>query len=292
MTVSKEVSRMHRRFSLAVLALFVAFFALSLLAAGCAPRASGSEDPTPVDPVPSASYVDLVLFFADDQAMEVLPELRKIEVPSDPSQRVSTPTLVVQELLKGPNDPLLSKTLPPEAKLLSVEVANGVAYVNFSKELQTKHWGGSAGEIMTIWSLVASLTQAEPPESASPISKVQILIEGKTVETLAGHYDISKPLVREVRTDTPFFTSDERAKELQKRVDAGEDEWRRDPLQVAKIEGPARGLLPDLEYVLKSESAGRAEVEVVHEGKTYKILLVQPVKQGEGGVWVIGEITG
>jgi hypothetical protein len=63
-------------------------------------------------------------------------------------------------------------------------------------------------------------------------------------------------------------------------------------LQVAKIEGPARGLLPDLEYVLKSESAGRAEVEVVHEGKTYKILLVQPVKQGEGGVWVIGEITG
>jgi germination protein M len=282
---------MHRRFSAVLLALVVAISVFSMLAAGCAPKASGSADPTPVNPVPSASYVDLVLFFGDDQAMEVLPELRRIEVPSDPSQRASMPVLVVQELLKGPTDPLLNKTLPPEAKLLSVEVANGVAYVNFSKELQTKHWGGSAGEIMTIWSLVTSLTQAEPPESASPISKVQILVEGKTVETLAGHFDISKSLEREVRFDNPFFTSDERAEALQKRVDEGEDEWRKDPLQVAKIEGPARGLLPDLDYVLKSESAGKAEVEVVHEGKTYRISLVQPEKQGEGGVWVIGEIS-
>jgi hypothetical protein len=291
MTVSKEVSRMSRRFAGAVLALFVAVAALSMLAAGCAPKASGSEAPTPVDPVPSASYVDLVLFFGDDQAMEVLPELRKIEVPSDPSQRKSIPALVVEELLKGPTDPLLRKTLPPEAKLLSVEVANGVAYVNFSKELQTKHWGGSAGEIMTVWSLAMSLTQAEPPDSASPISKVQILVEGKTVETLAGHLDLSRPLTRDVRTDTPFFTSEERAKELQKRVDAGADEWRKDPLQVAKIEGPARGLYPHLEYVLKSETAGKAEVEVVQGGKTYRITLIQPVTQGEGGVWVISEIT-
>jgi hypothetical protein len=283
---------MHKRFSAVVFALIALVSAFSVLAAGCAPKASGAEDPTPVNPVPSASTVDLVLFFADDQAMEVLPELRKIEVPSDPNQRASMPTLIVEELLKGPTDALLQKTLPPEAKLLSIEVANGVAYVNFSKELQTKHWGGSTGEIMTIWSLVTSLTQAEPAESPSAISKVQILIEGKTVETLAGHYDISRPIAREVRTDSPFFTSDERAKELQKRVDAGGDEWRKDPLQVAKIEGPARGLLPDLDYVLKSESAGKAQVEVVHGGKTYRISLVQPETQGEGGVWVIGEISG
>ena len=90
--------------------------AISLAAAGCAPRASGAEDPLPIDPVPSKSYVDLVLFFADDQAMEVLPELRRVEVPSDPAQRVSTAELVVQELLKGPTDPLLKKTLPAEAK--------------------------------------------------------------------------------------------------------------------------------------------------------------------------------
>ena len=114
-----------------------------------------------------------------------------------------------------------------------MEVANGVAYVNFSKELQTKHWGGSAGEIMTIWSLVASLTQAEPPESASPISKVQILIEGKTVETLAGHYDISKPLVREVRTDTRFSPAMRGRREIQKSrrgEDGGEEtpcRWQR-----------------------------------------------------------------
>ena len=133
---------MSRRFACGACA-FVAVAALSCAAGAPRPRVRG---PDARRPRPERGYVDLVLFFGDDQAMEVLPELRKIEVPSDPSQRASMPVLVVQELLKGPTDPLLNKTLPPEAKLLSVEVANGVAYVNFSKELQTKHWGGSAGE--------------------------------------------------------------------------------------------------------------------------------------------------
>lgn len=265
--------------------------AISLAAAGCAPRASGAEDPLPIDPVPSKSYVDLVLFFADDQAMEVLPELRRVEVPSDPAQRVSTAELVVQELLKGPTDPLLKKTLPAEAKLLSLEVANGVAHVNFSKEMHTKHPGGSTGEVMTILSLVNSLTQIDPLASSSGITKVQMLIEGKTVETLAGHFDVSKPLERTVRLDIPFFTSDERAAELQKRVDAGQEAWRKDPLQVAKIEAPSRGLHPELDYKLESQGPGRASVAVSSGDKGYSILLTQPEKKGDGGVWVISEIS-
>ena len=135
-----------------------------------------------------------MLYFGDDQAMEVLPERRRVEVPGDPAQRESTAALVVKELLKRPQDPLLRKTLPPEAKLLSLEVANGTAYVNFSKEVQTKHWGGSAGESMSLLSLVTSLTQLDPLTSSSAIIKVQILVEGKSVETLAGHFDITKPL--------------------------------------------------------------------------------------------------
>jgi len=267
--------------------------ALALLA-GCAPKATGEKPPVAVDPVPSTSYVDLVLYFGDDQAMEILPERRRVEVPADPAQRESTPALIVKELLKGPKDPLLSKTLPPEAKLLSLEVANGIAYVNFSKEVQTKHWGGSAGESMSILSLVNSLTLMEPLTSSSAIKRVQILVEGKTIETLAGHFEVMEPIGPVVRTDTPFFTSEERAKELQKRVDAGQDEWRKDPLEVARLEAPGRGLYFELNYKLAPDHPDAADdliwVGVEAGDKAYAIALVQPVKKGEGGVWVISEI--
>ena len=183
-------------------------------------------------------------------------------------------------------------TVPnPESKARMFEVANGIAYVNFSKEVQTKHWGGSAGESMSLLSLVTSLTQIDPLTSSSAIVKVQILVEGKTVETLVGHFDISKPMESVVRTDTPFFTSKERAAELQKRIDAGSDAWRKDPLQVAKIEAPARGLHPSLDYKLTSKEAGKATVTVKAGDMTYSISMTQPEKQGEGGVWVVSEIT-
>lgn len=293
-------------------ALLLALVSAIVLLAGCTPKASGQTPDVSVNPVPSTSYVDLVLYFGDDQAMEVLPERRRVEVPADPAQRESIPTLIVRELLKGPQDPLLSKTLPPEAKLLSLEAANGIAYVNFSKEIQTKHWGGSAGESMSILSLVSSLTQAEPLTSSSAIQKVQILVEGKTVESLAGHAYTSRPMGPAIRTDVPFFTSQERAAALQKRVDEGQDAFRKDPLAVAKFEAPARGFHPALSYTLASKQGGKATVTVktmvrvtVQAGKigegtvvetksediVYTISLIQPVKKGEGGVWVISEIA-
>ena len=190
----------------------------------------------PVSPVPSQDTVTVDLFFADDQAMEVLPERREVEVPADPSQRPPIEELVVTELLKGPTDPLLKRTLPSEAKLISIQVTDGLALVNFSKEFVTKHPGGSTGEIMTILSLVSSLT------CLPNIDRVQILVEGQRIDTIAGHAIVSGELAREIRLGD-FFVSEERAQALQERVNAGEGTWRKDPLEVARREAPARGAL-------------------------------------------------
>jgi hypothetical protein len=259
---------------------------LSLLLAACTPSASGAPG-EPIDPVPQTGYAELVLYFGDDQAMEVWPEFRTVEVPSDPAQRVTDAELVVQELLKGPRDTLLAKTLPPEAKLLSLEVTDGVAFVNFSKEMQTKHWGGSAGEMMTVASLAASLTRLQG------IDKVQILVEGKTIETLAGHFDMSAPFAFAAASGDEVFCSSERADELQKRVDAGSEAWRKKPLEVAEREAGVRGLLKGYTFKMVSSGQGRATVDADADadgGADYQITLVQPKKQGEGGVWVISEI--
>ena len=64
----------------------------------------------------------------------------------------------------------------------------GTAYVDFSRDLQTKHPGGSGGELLTIYSIVDTLTT-----NFDQIHQVKILVEGSEVLTLAGHIDTRHP---------------------------------------------------------------------------------------------------
>ncbi|MBQ0067408.1 MAG: GerMN domain-containing protein [Phascolarctobacterium sp.] len=79
--------------------------------------------------------------------------------------------------------------LPTGTKLLGMEVKDGIAYVNFSKEVN-KRTMGSYEATMFIGSIVNSLT--ELPD----IKAVQILIEGEKKVMYCGVLDIEEPLVR------------------------------------------------------------------------------------------------
>lgn len=94
----------------------------------------------------------------------------------------------INALIDGPRGKL-TPTIPDGAKLLGVEVKDGVVFLNFSKEISEKHPGGSSAEIQTVYSIVNTATLNFPD-----IKKMQILIEGKKTKTLAGHIDISFPL--------------------------------------------------------------------------------------------------
>jgi len=94
----------------------------------------------------------------------------------------------IHALISGPEGSL-TVTVPDGTRLLSVEVKDNVAFLNFSKEISDKHPGGSSAELQTIYSVVDTVTLNFPE-----IKKVQLLIEGKKVKTLAGHIDISFPL--------------------------------------------------------------------------------------------------
>ena len=69
-------------------------------------------------------------------------------------------------------------------------VQDGVATVDFSKELQKNFNGGSTGEEMLVGSIVNTLTDF--PE----VKKVRIRIEGEDVETRLGAYGISRSRCR------------------------------------------------------------------------------------------------
>jgi spore germination protein GerM len=65
----------------------------------------------------------------------------------------------------------------------------GEAYVDLSREVVTAHTGGSVNELLTVYTIVHVLTANLPA-----VSSVQILVEGREVETLAGHVNLQRPL--------------------------------------------------------------------------------------------------
>lgn len=173
------------------------FFTLSLLLivialAGCKSNSPGtpdnSKDPGTKQP-PRSATVEVVLYFGDDQAEYLLPEKRNLIIEEDASDELLA-SRVVNELIAGPESKDLRPTIPAESKLLSLKISEGIASVNFSEEIRSKHPGGSAGETMTMYSLINTLTEIDS------IDKVQLLIAGKKAETLAGHWDTSEPLER------------------------------------------------------------------------------------------------
>lgn len=85
--------------------------------------------------------------------------------------------------------------MPHGARLIGISVKDSIAYADFSSELAANHQGGSSGEIQTVYAIVNTISMNIPE-----IKRVQILIEGKSEQTLAGHIDISQPLSPDVKT--------------------------------------------------------------------------------------------
>jgi spore germination protein GerM len=182
---------MKKRYSLLIIVTALLISTLSL--SGCQKTVT-----TPKDNQAGASKEDpktiskqtISLYFSDDQAMFLLPEKREIQLANNATQEQLIEA-TVKQLIEGPKTKELQPTFPPETRLLGVKVENGTAIVDFSSELRSKHWGGSAGESMTLGSLVNTLTEIKG------IDKVQLLLEGKKVESLLGHMDTSVPLTRD-----------------------------------------------------------------------------------------------
>ncbi|MFZ5640387.1 MAG: GerMN domain-containing protein [Bacillota bacterium] len=129
--------------------------------------------------------VKVTLYFANSGGDMLVPAVKTIDnVPG-----IARATL--EELMKGPGAGKdLAPTIPSGTRLKDIDIHDGVATVDFSKEFVDNHWGGSSGELLTVYSVVDVLTQFPTVE------KVQFLVEGRKVETLAGHMDLAQPVMR------------------------------------------------------------------------------------------------
>ena len=143
------------------------------------------EERKEVQPVPTEEMVEVNLYFSDSQAMYLVAEKRKI------SQIPSLPRQTINELIKGPENPDFYPTIPKKTQVNEVYIVDDIAYIDISEEMFKSHPGGSSGELMTVYSIVNTLTEI------TPIKGVQILVEGNEMKSLAGHIDISMPLLRD-----------------------------------------------------------------------------------------------
>lgn len=156
---------------------------------GAAPPEPGATTETAIAPRaagPVAGKKKLLLYFQGVDIDLLFPEERLTEGAADGNAQAR---LVLDELIKGPTKDLLP-TIPSGTKVREVYFdANGVAYVDFTHELRDGHIGGSAEELMTVESIVNTLARNVPEVQA-----VLFLIDGRPVQTLAGHVDLQTPL--------------------------------------------------------------------------------------------------
>ena len=80
---------------------------------------------------------------------------------------------------------------------------------------------------------------------------------------------------------------------LQNGVDEGHQPWRRDPLSVLEAGSSQFGFNANDSFALGAIIPGLGEVhlEVFRNGESYDIILIQPIRKEEGGIWAVKSIT-
>ncbi len=148
-----------------------------LLILGAALYISRRDPGPPVDP--EAEH-EIELFFSTPDAMYLQTETRTVS--GEDFYRN-----VLQELINGPRSEGLRPTIPEGSEVLELEHERQeeILTINFNEDWRLNHWGGSTGERLTIYSIVNTMT------SLPEISEVKFLVEGREIESLAGHLDLT-----------------------------------------------------------------------------------------------------
>jgi spore germination protein GerM len=136
---------------------------------------------------PAVRRITATLFYIAEDGMSLAPVQR--EVPFGASVAEQARAIVEAQIAASP--PLVS-AIPSDTKLRQVFVTErGDAFVDLSGDVTAKHAGGALDEILTVYAIVDALTVNLPA-----ITRVQILVDGKEVDTLAGHVDLRHPLAK------------------------------------------------------------------------------------------------
>ncbi len=115
----------------------------------------------------------LSLYFPDAEGRYLVSESHSLSL----DENSSLERYVMEELLRGPNDPSLGSAIPAGTALLSCRTEGGVCTVDLSEEFLLGRPQTALGERLAIYSIVNSLG------ALSNVKSVRILCEGAPVQT-------------------------------------------------------------------------------------------------------------
>lgn len=157
----------------------------------------GDEAAAPADPA-TQRKITATLYYISEDGMSLLPVQREIPY----GEAVVDQARQIVEAQLAPAEAPLASAIPPGTALRAVYLTDrGDLFVDLSPEVTANHTGGALDELFTVYTLVNVLTVNLPA-----VQRVQLLIDGKESDTLAGHVDLRNPLTRNmnwVKSDNP-----------------------------------------------------------------------------------------
>jgi germination protein M len=134
-------------------------------------------------------HITATLFYGSQDGQQLVAIQR--EVPFGEGSVDQGRQILLAQLTLAPPAPQAA-VIPKGTTLRSFHVTeSGDAFIDLGPEIVASHPGGSAGELLTVYALVNAVTANLPA-----VRRVQILVDGKEVDSLAGHVDLRRPLQR------------------------------------------------------------------------------------------------
>lgn len=135
--------------------------------------------------------VKATLYFVAEDGISLVAEPSDVAFGASPSEQARH----VLEAQLAPATRGHLSAIPAGVKVNAIYfTSKGDAYVDLSHEIITGHPGGSLNEALTVYTIVSALTS-----NVREITAVQILVDGKQIDTLAGHIDLRQPLAADQR---------------------------------------------------------------------------------------------
>ena len=140
-------------------------------------------------PAATTAHITATFFYGSPDGQALLPVRR--EVPLAEGVVAQGRQILISQLAPPPDGQL--SVIPPGTELRAFYVTErGDAFVDLSNRVSIAHPGGSLTELLTVYAIVNAVTANLPA-----IQRVQLLVDGQEVDTIAGHVDVRRPLTRD-----------------------------------------------------------------------------------------------
>ncbi len=151
-----------------------------------APAAAGTST-APAAPAGAIRTIKARLFYVGDEGTRLVGVERDVPYGEGTVEQARE---IVKAQIAPASDQL--SPIPAGTELKAIFVTpQGEAYVDLSRAVSDAHPGGTTNELLTVYALVDALTVNLPA-----VTSVQILVDGREVDTLAGHVDLRRPLAQ------------------------------------------------------------------------------------------------